>query len=576
LVAKNRIVYILNVRQLLNLIINLTGNRVSVIFYFRKSGAYHFIGLSYGRAVFARGLKTNIIVTIAALLLLAMLLTDLVVTMRAQQDLVQSEGEKGYLLLSNLNNIIKTSDDTAETDLSKLKRENFLKLPNQEGFSCALVLSVDGNTVLNTLEACGYTREIDALVRQSMESGRRQLKLTGETWGVFWKQPHTILIAAPLLKKNRIIAGAGLALSLEGVYQSLRQSQQILFLYMVLNLVILTGIGLFRLSKIYLQPIRRLVNRAEEYREDDDEILFSVRKGDNELNKLSKSLNRMLKRISADKEKLRATVLSLEKANLDLNQAQSEIIRAEKLAAVGRLSSGIAHEIGNPIGIVMGYLELLKQQNISESEKSDFLVRTENEINRINIIIRQLLDLARPVPRVSKTVSVHGLIEDMAHILKVQPLMAKVQLELQLSAEKDVILADAEQLRQVFLNLAINAADAIAAGENIYDGQLTIQTEVLSPFDRGALKQQETLKIMLEDNGPGISAEHIENIFDPFFTTKEPGKGTGLGLSVSFMIIEGMGGSIKATSQTGHGTILSVYLPLHAGGEAEKQEMPKI
>ncbi|MDF1591106.1 MAG: ATP-binding protein [Desulfobacterales bacterium] len=519
--------------------------------------------------MFARGLKTNIIVIIAALLMLAMLLTDLVVTMRAQQDLVQSEGEKGYLLLSNLNNIIRASDDTAETDLSKLKRENFLKLPNQEGFSCALILSVDGNTLLNTLEACGHTREIDVLVRQSMGSGRRQIKPVGETWGVFWKQPHTILIATPLLKKNRVIAGAGLALPLEGVYQSLRQSQQILFLYMVLNLVILTGIGLFRLSKVYLQPIRRLVNRAEEYREDDDEILFSVRKGDSELNILSKSLNRMLKRISADKEKLRATVQSLEKANLDLNQAQSEIIRAEKLAAVGRLSSGIAHEIGNPIGIVMGYLELLKQQNISELEKKDYLVRTENEIQRINTIIRQLLDLSRPVPKVSKTVSVHGLIEEMAHVLRVQPLMSKVHLQLQLSAVKDVIMADAEKLRQVFLNLAINAADAIAAGENIGDGQLTIQTEVLSPSDGGVLKQQETLKIMFEDNGPGISPEHLENIFDPFFTTKDPGKGTGLGLSVSFMIIDGMGGVIKAASRPGCGTTLSVYLPLHAGGDAD-------
>jgi len=553
---------------LLNLIINLTGNRVSVIFYFRKSGAYHFIGLSYGRAVFARGLKTNIIVTIAVLLLLAMLLTDLVVTMRAQQYLVQSESEKGFLLLSNLNSIIKISDDTAEADLSKFSRENFLKLLNQEGFSCALVLSVDGNTVLNTLEACGYTREIDALVRQSMDSDRRQIKLTGETWGVFWKQPHTILIAAPLLKKNRIIAGAGLALSLEGVYLSLRQSQKILFLYMVLNLVILTGIGLFRLSKVYLQPIRRLVNRAEEYREDDEEILFSVRKGDNELNKLSKSLNRMLKRISADKEKLRATVLSLEKANRNLKQAQSEIIRAEKLAAVGRLSAGIAHEIGNPIGIVMGYLELLKLQNIIESEKNDYLARTENEIQRINTIIRQLLDLARPSPKVSKTISVHGLIEDMAHILRVQPLMSKIQLDLQLSAERDMIQADPDQVRQVFLNLAINAADAIAAGENNQGGRLTIHTEVLSSADCGVLQHKETLKIVFEDNGPGISAEHIENIFDPFFTTKEPGKGTGLGLSVSFMIIEGMGGAIKAASQTGHGTILSVYLPLHAGGDA--------
>jgi len=518
--------------------------------------------------VFARGLKTNIVVTIAVLLLLAMLLTNLVVTMRAQQDLVQSEIEKGFLLLSNLTSLIQQSADTSQSDLTKFIRENLRQLPYQDDFACTLVLSMDGPIVLNTRETCGYGREIDLLVKKSMKSGRRQKGLVGETWGVFWKQPHTLLLAAPLLKQNRIIAGAGLALSLDGTYQSLRRSQKILLLYMALNLVILTGIGLFRLSKVYLQPIRRLVNRAEEYREDDDDILFSVRKGDSELNQLSRSLNRMFKRISADKEKLRATVLSLEKANCELKLAQSEIIRAEKLAAVGRLSAGIAHEIGNPIGIVIGYLELLKQENLSESEKNDYLDRTENEINRINTIIRQLLDLARPTPKASKTVSVHGLIEDMAHILRVQPLMSKIRLTLQLSAVKNVVLADAEQLRQVFLNLAINAVDAIDAGEGNRDGQLTIQTEVLSSSDPGALQQQETLKIMFEDNGPGISAENMGNIFDPFFTTKEPGKGTGLGLSVSFMIIEGMGGAIKAASREGQGTTLSVHLPLSAVEEA--------
>jgi len=517
--------------------------------------------------VSVRGLKTNIIVTIAALLLLAMLLTDLVVTMRVQKELIESESEKGLLLLSNLNNIIRVSGDTAGDDLSRLKSAHLLKLPDREGFSCSLVLSVDGNAVENTLAACGYARQIDALVRQSMTSGRQQIKLAGATWGVFWRQPHTILIAAPLMKKNRIVGGAGLALSLEGIYQSLRRSQRIIFVYVVLNLVILTGIGLLRLSKVYLQPIRRLVNRVEEYREDDDEILFSVRKGDNELIKLSSALNRMIKRIAADREKLQATVASLEKANIDLKQAQSEIVRAEKLAAVGRLSSGIAHEIGNPIGIVMGYLDLLKQQNISEPEKNDYLVRTENEIHRINTIIRQLLDLARPVPIVSDTISVHGLIEDMAHILRIQPLMSNVQLKLQLSAVKDVILANAEQLRQVFLNLAINAADAIAAGENNRDGRLAIHTEALSSSDREAIDKQETLKIIFEDNGPGISAENIGNIFDPFYTTKEPGKGTGLGLSVSFMIIDGMGGTIKAASQTARGTTLTVFLPLNTGAD---------
>ncbi|MEW6673460.1 MAG: ATP-binding protein [Thermodesulfobacteriota bacterium] len=515
--------------------------------------------------MFARGLKTNIVVTITALLITAMLLTDLVVTMRAQRDLIESEREKGFLLLSDLNSVITASDDTIGADLAKFTTEDLLKIPNRDGFSCSLVLSVDGNTVANTLETCSYAGEIEALVRQSMKSGYRQIKLAGEIWGVFWKQPHAILMAAPLLKKNRVVGGAGLALPLEGVYRSLRQSQQILFLYILLNLVILTGIGLYHLSKVYLQPIRRLVNRAEEYREDDEEILFSVRREDNELNKLSSALNRMIKRIAADKEKLRASVASLEKANRDLKQAQSEIIRAEKLAAVGRLSSGIAHEIGNPIGIVMGYLELIKQPEIQEPERNDYLARTENEINRINTIIRQLLDLSRPAPKVTKIVSVHELIEDMAHILRIQPLMSKVRLELRLSAGKDAVLADAEQLRQVFLNLAINAADALASIEKNREGRLTIHTEMLTAASPGALKDRETLKIMFEDNGPGISEENLANIFDPFFTTKDPGKGTGLGLSVSFMIVEGIGGTIQAASQAGRGTTLSVFLPLYAG-----------
>jgi len=507
--------------------------------------------------VLARGLKTNVLITLAALLLLAMVLTDLVVTMKAQQDLIQSEGEKGFLLLSNLEAAEQTGAEESES-----AKVLFLGSSGRAGFSCPMMISVDMGTVSSVPDACRYGKEIETLLQLAISSGSRQIKSVGNTWGVFWKQPQTLLIASPLLKKQRVTGAAGLALPLESVYQSLRQSQEILFFYVLFNLILLTGIGLHRLSRIYLQPIRRLVNRAEEYREYDEEILFSVRKGDNELRQLSSALNRMIKRIAADKEKLRATVTSLEKANLDLKQAQSEIILAEKLAAVGRLSSGIAHEIGNPIGIVIGYLDLLKRPDISESDRADFLARTESEINRIHTIIRQLLDLARPAPRVSKTVSVHGLIADMAHILRVQPLMSKVQLELKLSADKDVIQADPDQVRQVFLNLAINAADALNSMEKKDEGRLTILTELLPESDPGALHLQQTLKVVFEDNGPGIPAENLGNIFDPFFTTKDPGKGTGLGLSVSFMIVEGIGGTIKADSGTGHGTTLSVYLPL--------------
>jgi signal transduction histidine kinase len=328
--------------------------------------------------------------------------------------------------------------------------------------------------------------------------------------------------------------------------------------------VILTFIGLYRLSKIYFQPMRRLVKRAEEYRED-DELFFSARKEDNELHQLSKALNRMLERISEDKQKLRSTVQSLEKANLDLKKAQKEIIQAEKLASVGRLSSGIAHEIGNPIGIIMGYLELVKQKNISDDEKNEYIIRTEDEINRINTIIRQLLDLSRPSNVGAEAISVHDIIDDIIKVVQFQPLMSKIRLKFFLDAEDDTVIADPNQLRQVFLNLIINAADAISSNEIKREGELTIKSAVvrdaLNP-DGDSAENQPLLQVMYIDNGPGIPSENIDNIFDPFFTTKEPGKGTGLGLSVSFMIIESIGGTIRASSEVGKGTTMNIFLPL--------------
>jgi signal transduction histidine kinase len=276
----------------------------------------------------------------------------------------------------------------------------------------------------------------------------------------------------------------------------------------------------------------------------------------------------MLRRISADKEKLRSTVNSLEATNLELKKAQEEIIRAEKLASVGRLSAGIAHEIGNPIGIVMGYLELLKQNDTPDAERNEYIHRTEAEIERINTIIRQLLEISRPSNAGLKVVSVHDLIDDIAEVLDVQPLMSSVALECRLEAQNDNVLADSNQLRQVFLNLMINAADAISSDGKAVNGKLLIQSSLVGETSEQPQDPKTHLKIMFIDNGPGIPKENIANIFDPFYTTKEPGKGTGLGLSVSFMIIEGFGGKMTVSSAIGEGTTMTLLLPI-AENEAD-------
>jgi two-component system NtrC family sensor kinase len=140
--------------------------------------------------------------------------------------------------------------------------------------------------------------------------------------------------------------------------------------------------------------------------------------------------------------------------------------------------------------------------------------------------------------------------------------MSDIDLDLRLSAENDRVKGDPNQLRQVFLNLMINAADAILSANIDSKGKISIVSQVQKNGPNDAPKEKDMLKIDYIDNGSGISTENLANIFDPFFTTKGPGKGTGLGLSVCFMIVEAMGGNIKATSREGDGATFTVFLPL--------------
>lgn len=510
--------------------------------------------------MFFRGLKTKIAFNIAILFFVAMLLINIITVMTAQRDIIRKEVSKGQFILSTVEADLLNSLKLETVSPATSSRAQVFRLLTEAGVSNALVLGKNNERIFFGNTSAPLQDELMKRSRNVMRSKMQAVNFFGTTWGIFWKQRRDLILSAPLLQNDQALAGASIVLPLEGIYQSLRRSQKMLFIYLFINTVVLTFIGIYRLSKVYFQPLARLARRAQDYRED-DEMLFSVRKEDNELHNLSGSLNSMLRRISADKEKLRSTVNSLEKANLELKRAQEEIIRAEKLASVGRLSAGIAHEIGNPIGIVMGYLELIKQKDIPDAERNEYIQRTEAEIERINTIIRQLLEISRPSNAGLKVVSVHELIDDIAEVLNVQPLMSGIALECRLEAQNDKVLADSNQLRQVFLNLMINATDAISSEAKAVNGKLLIQSSLAGETSEQPQDLKTHLKIMFIDNGPGIPKENIANIFDPFYTTKEPGKGTGLGLSVSFMIVEGFGGKMTVSSAIGEGTTMTLLLP---------------
>jgi len=294
---------------------------------------------------------------------------------------------------------------------------------------------------------------------------------------------------------------------------------------------------------------------ASEYR-DGRMIPIAVESSTNEIGELSRSLAAMLKRLDENKGELQAHINSLERANADLQQAQSSLVRSEKLASVGRLAAGVAHEIGNPISISLGYLELLRKADVTEEERRDFLERLETEVSRISRIIRQLLDFSRPSSAKPEKTHVHDVLRKSMTILKPQPMMEGIEVRYHPEAGDDLLIADPNRLQQVFVNIVMNAADALAEGRRTCSGEKENLLFIRTGSDDA------NFTVEFSDTGPGIPQEELTHIFDPFYTTKEPGKGTGLGLSVCYRIVESMGGVIKAESREGQGATILVTLPL--------------
>jgi two-component system NtrC family sensor kinase len=417
-------------------------------------------------------------------------------------------------------------------------------------------LDVNGGLLASRGSGCreAHTR-LRATGVDAIRTGRQMAAVSGGWPGLFWPGGSSLVIARPRQSMGENKGALAAELSLTSLFQDLVYSQRLFLVYSLINLLFFAMLGFFRLYRAIVKPIERLVNTAEEFR-DEAEFSFPPAARASEFNRLSASLNRMLSRIHRDRARLSETVASLEQANLGLRKAQEDMVRAEKMASVGRLSAGIAHEIGNPIGIILGYLELLRKPGVAEEQHHDFIRRAEGEANRVHTIIRQLLDFSRPAPALHDgPVSVHEVLEEVLELCRIQPLMNTISLDLLAEAGRDLVRAPGDQLKQIFLNLILNAADAINSLP-VPDSQGMITIKTGNPGD------SETLSIEVSDNGPGFGAEHLAYVFDPFYTTKEPGKGTGLGLSICFTIAENLGGEISAADNPDGGARITLVLPL--------------
>lgn len=320
--------------------------------------------------------------------------------------------------------------------------------------------------------------------------------------------------------------------------------------YMAAFAIALAFLAYVVLTRLIVRPLES-VGQAADRVASGAPRLDVPRGGAREIGELGDSVRAMAARLRADEAALRTKIDELEAATKRLTETQSQLVRSERLASVGRLAAGLAHEIGNPIAAIMGLEEILLEGGQSPEEQKDFLRRMKSETERINKVLRDLLDFARPEAEgpISSTsvLSSHvaEVVNDVVALLKPQKTMKAIAIEVDVSPDHRVRIGSS-RLVQVLLNLGMNAADALKE-----KGTLRIASKTDGDF----------IALTVSDTGPGISPAVANRLFEPFATTKEPGEGTGLGLAVCRGIVESAGGTIALDSAVKEGASFVVRLP---------------
>jgi two-component system NtrC family sensor kinase len=322
------------------------------------------------------------------------------------------------------------------------------------------------------------------------------------------------------------------------------------FLGIALGIIILIVFVSIQLAKKISLPLKKLEQAATKIAEGEYRYEFTV-KAPREIEHLAQSLLKMAKEMEAEKQELEEWGTTLERKvqqrTDEIKKIHSQLFRSEKLASLGKLAAGVAHEINNPLtGILTNSSLLLEDLPENDPRREDVEVMVKETI-RCREIVKRLLDFAKQTKPLKKATDINALLENIILLVRNQTSFRNIRIEKTLAPDLPEIQTDTDQIQQVFINIVLNAAEAMTKG-----GSLSI-TSALSPH-------QEYIIVSFADTGPGISETDREKIFDPFFTTKE--HGTGLGLSISYGIIEQHGGSISIESSPGKGSTFIIQLPM--------------
>ncbi len=455
-------------------------------------------------------------------------------------------------------------------DVGNQKGIDLVRVVNGEG---AIIFSSDpseiGLTIDRNAKACPHCVQSDLPLEQVPESER--------TW-TFKSQDGKPLLGSMEVIRNEpscynaachhhsratpVLGVLNIDYSLDEVDSKLRTSTvEIAGFSLAFIALVSLAIGYFVHHLVYL-PLRDLQAGAQRLSAGNLDQPIPVRSGD-EFGKLACSFNSMTEALRHSHAELRDLARTLEqkveKRTQELQRAQAQTVRGEKLASVGLLASGVAHELNNPLTGILTFSHLLRKKmpdNSSDAEDMDLVIR---ETKRCAAIIKRLLDFAREKQPEKKFNDINQIIEDTVRIVERPAHLRDIEITMDLDRKLPSIWIDADQIKQVIMNMIVNAQHAVEQ-----KGSIAIRTRRAAeprPSPQAA-EPVPMVEISIVDTGCGIPENNLRRIFDPFFTSKDVGKGTGLGLSVSHGIVEAHGGIIEVQSKVGEGSTFSVFLPL--------------
>ena len=526
----------------------------------------------------SKTLKFKVVFYLAIALALAMLVFTALVVRHQREELLRNAEDH----VGQISDVIKKSTRFAMLTNQPAYVDSIIRDVGSHGnIEKVRILSKDGTIIHSTYlpelglkvdrkaEACVICHRSDAPLEAVAQSQRTRIFATAAgtrmlgSMDVIRNEPSCYTANCHVHSKSQSVLGVlDIVYSLEDIDRKMT-TNAVTMAVLSLGFILIAALSVgFFVHRLVYVPLRDLETGAKRLASGNLEQTIPVR-SDDEFGQLAASFNSMTLALGKSEAELREWGHTLEqkveKRTQELRIAEAETARTEKLASVGLLAAGIAHELNNPLTGVLTFTTLLRKKMpdaTADAEDLDLVIR---ETKRCATIIRRLLDFAREKTPEKKYADLNQVIEDTARIIERPASFRDIEIAMDLDPELPQVWVDADLIKQVVMNMLVNAQHAIE-----HEGSITVRTR-RCPQPRSpepGMQPVPMVEISIIDTGCGIPEKNLKRIFDPFFTSKEVGKGTGLGLSVSHGIVKAHGGSIEVESTVGKGSTFRIYLPV--------------